>query len=282
MLQGSINEEAVAEMKPGCLDLSEGENTKKDIKSTLAKSGEGASDRGVRRVKQGNRKKQKAQKLQDQEEEERQTMVEKGLFLCTARCPVTNRYCKSIPFMHQSGLGNHEEKGTHDFPTGIDATSWVRLEASKPGGVVAKGSRPDRQSSTLFEKIIPAPAGSCGEASARCKGRYHRKEGTQAYRKPPLLTDTLQELYALEPKLRALEMRELMKAMRDPADGGLLFCFAKARTNGQLLTEDTIQQWITSRTQNEKKKRNGKSEKDVEQEKQIEQLEKEGSSAGIN
>jgi hypothetical protein len=197
MLQGSINEEAVAEMKPGCLDLSEGKNSKKDIKSTLAKSGEGASDRGVRRVKQGNRKKQKAQKLQDQEEEERRRMVEKGLFLCTARCPVTNRYCKAIPFMHQSGLGNHEAKGSHDFPTGIDATSWVRLEAGKPGGIVAKGSRPDRQSSTLFEKIVPAPAGSCGEASARCKGRYHRKEDTQAYRKPPLLTDTLEELYAL-------------------------------------------------------------------------------------
>jgi hypothetical protein len=61
-------------------------------------------------------------------------------------------------------------------------------------------------------------------------------------------------LYNFEPKLRANEMRERMRAMRD-TDGGLLFCFSKRDITGGLLTDDQIQSWINSRTQKKKKKK---------------------------
>jgi hypothetical protein len=60
------------------------------------------------------------------------------------------------------------------------------------------------------------------------------------YRKPPKLLEVLEMLYNFEPKLRANEMRDRMRAMRD-TDGGLLFCFSKGDTTRILLTDDQIQ-----------------------------------------
>jgi hypothetical protein len=75
----------------------------------------------------------------------------------------------------------------------------------------------------------------------------------------------LEMLYNFEPKLRANEMHERMRAMRD-MDGGLLFCFSKGDITGVLLTDDQIQAQINSRMQNKKKKAEGKpTEKDLEQ-----------------
>jgi hypothetical protein len=50
----------------------------------------------------------------------------------------------------------------------------------------------------------------------------------QPYYKPRRLLDGLEELYTIEPKLRACEMRDRMKTMKDPDDGGLLFLLFQA------------------------------------------------------
>jgi hypothetical protein len=47
-------------------------------------------------------------------------------------------------------------------------------------------------------------------------------------------------------------MRDRMKSMKDPNDGGLLFCCSKRHTTGMLLTEDQIQGSIDSKTQKKK------------------------------
>jgi hypothetical protein len=48
-------------------------------------------------------------------------------------------------------------------------------------------------------------------------------------------------------------MRDAMAIMEDPEDGGLMFCPSKARTNGILLSEETIQSFISSEAQTKKK-----------------------------
>ena len=53
--------------------------------------------------------------------------------------------------------------------------------------------------------------------------------------------------------MNAKAMREAMKNMRDD-NGGLLFCYKKRRTNGLLLTEGQITSWVSTRTQEQKKK----------------------------
>jgi hypothetical protein len=86
--------------------------------------------------------------------------------------------------------------------------------------------------------------------------------------------EVLEELYTIEPKLRACEMRDRMKTMKDPDDGGLLFCFPKRRTTGLLLAEDQIQGWITSRTQKKKNTSKGtRTEKEKEEDLMIQERE---------
>ena len=53
--------------------------------------------------------------------------------------------------------------------------------------------------------------------------------------------------------MNAKAMRTAMKNMRDD-NGGLLFCYKKRRTNGLLLTEGQITSWVSTRTQEQKKK----------------------------
>jgi hypothetical protein len=155
---------------------------------------------------------------------------------------------------------------------GTNARDLIRLHASKPGGVVAAGGWPDRQSESLFLAVKAAPVGSQGEHTARCKGQFNRKEMAGGYKKTDRLVEVLRELYAIEPKLRAKEMRDQMKGMRDD-DGGLLFCYAKRFTTGLVLSFDQIQSWITSETQKKKAiQKDSKTENEKKEEKLIQQL----------
>ena len=61
------------------------------------------------------------------------------------------------------------------------------------------------------------------------------------------------QIFSYNDKLKACKMRKKMKAMTDEMDGGLLFCPSKAKSNGILLSEDAIQQFITRATQDKKK-----------------------------
>ena len=59
--------------------------------------------------------------------------------------------------------------------------------------------------------------------------------------------------------LTVKQFRDRMKVMIDPEDGVLLFCYSKRDTNGKPLSEDSITQWINSKTQ--KRRKQGKKKK---------------------
>jgi hypothetical protein len=272
--QGTINATKVMEMEPKCKLFEKTENMKSFMKTKLAKAGEGAGLTKVRQHKRRGRVQERAIGIMADIEREREEMRATSLRICDARCPRTNRHCRGV-YLTQEGLENHLAKGKHDFPVGENARDFILREASNPGGLVEAGTRPDRQKKdSLFEKIIASENGSNGEESARCFGCFNRKENTIPYHKPPKLVEVLEALYSREPKLRASEMREEMRRMRD-SDGGLLFCYVKRDTNGMLLSDDQIQAWINSRTQKKKKQSKGKqTDKDIEEARLVECLEK--------
>jgi hypothetical protein len=272
--QGTINATKVMEMEPKCKLFEKTENMKSFMKTKLAKAGEGAGLSKVRQQKRRGRVQERASGMNADIEKEREEMRATPLRICDARCPRTNQYCRGV-YLMQEGLESHMAKGKHDFPIGENARDFILREASKPGGLVEAGTRPDRQKKdALFEKIVASENGVKGEEVARCFGRFNRKENTIAYHKPQNLVQVLEELYSREPKLRASEMREEMRRMRD-SDGGLLFCYVKRDTNGMLLSDDQIQAWINSRTQKKKKQSKGQqTEKDIEEARLVECLEK--------
>jgi hypothetical protein len=186
-------------MRPVCTDLQNTRNAKENNRSRLARKGEGANHPKVRREKKSNRSKAKAASLEDEEIQERDRKVAAGLHLCSARCPATGRHCRKV-FMLADGLEKHlkdtaaPEYKAHDFPSGITAKDWITLEASKAGGALAAGGRPDKLSNSLFEALVPAVDGCPGEVAARCKAQFHRKENGAGYRKPKPLNETLQIL----------------------------------------------------------------------------------------
>jgi hypothetical protein len=264
------------QMEPQCLRFQRTDNRKSFTTTKLARAGEGAGLSKVRAKKKRNRAEAKAHKKQSGLESERDNMRSRGLFLCDSRCPTTQRYCRGV-YLKERGLRAHLLRGDghHDFPTGVNARDFVLHEASKPGGLVELGSRPDRQKKDeLFENIVASEDGARGEKDAWCFGQFNRKENVQPYYKPPRLLEVLEELYNIEPKLRACEMRHRMKSMKDPKDGGLLFCFSKRYTTGMLLTEDQIQGSINSKTQKKKGSSKGsRTEKEKEEDLMVQQHE---------
>jgi hypothetical protein len=274
LFQGTINREKAMQMEPMCSLFQRTENLKSFMTTKLAKAGEGM---GLSKVRQGKKRKRlenRAHQKQSQLESERDDMRSSGLYICNSCCPTTQRYCRQV-YLEERGLEKHSARGKHDFPIGVNARDFVLHEASKPGGLVELGSRPDRQKKDgLFENIVASEDGARGEEDAWCFGQFNRKENVQPYYKPPRLLEVLEELYTIEPKLRACEMRDRMKTMKDTDAGGLLFCFSKRYTTGMLLADDQIQSWINSRTQKKKNASKGsRTEKEKEEDSMIQQRE---------
>lgn len=256
--QGSINSNAIDTMQPLCKLVNKRMNAKAFIKAKHARAGEGKNCAAVRAQKKRNRQEERVRKRQNTIEDIRAAMRATGeIILCNSKCPTTGRYCKGI-FLHHTNYEKHIKNGKHRFPIGINARDKILLIASRPGGLMCLENRPDRSSSELHSTLVAADNGSIGEIAARSFGMFNRKENIVAYKKPPTLLRVLEELYILEPKLRASEMRACMRTMLDEQDGGLLFCWSKRSTTGILLTEDQIQSWINTRTQKKKTKTNGK------------------------
>jgi hypothetical protein len=268
-----LNEEIVPEMMPQCKLVESSSTVKSKMRSELAKAGEGKNHPKMRAAQKKRRVEKRAQASKDVVDEKREKMRENGLFLCNMKCPQTNRYCRGV-YLYPTGLEKHVAKGKHKFPGGIRARDRLMHLASKPGGLVEVGSRPDRQKNdSLFSQIVASEDGARGEEDARCFGRFNRKEGVTPYHKPEQLIAVLLELYNEEPKLRSNEMRERMREMKDENDGGLLFCWSKRDVTGLLLTEDQIQAWINSETQRKKKKGKGQpTETEKEQARLVQQV----------
>ena len=138
---------------------------------------------------------------------------------------------------------------------------------------------------SIATTVIECEGGVPGENSARCFGKFKKKEDTVAYRKPKKLAKVLLDLFKeSQPKLDEYQMREKMSKMIDPVDRGLMFCYAKTGTptpagmttssraykdwegwqackekpwgcNGRLLSVDQIKGWIGSETTKGKKRK---------------------------
>jgi hypothetical protein len=238
-------------MEPKCEFFEARLNAKAFMESKLAQAGEGVNHPQVRAFNRKSRVKANAANKKECIEQTRRKKRDAGIILCDEKCSKTGRYCTAM-FLHESSHEVHIKKRSHAFRRGIRARDLIVIAASKPGGLVSCGSRPDRQSHFVFECVNSAEEGAKGEKDAWCFGKFNRKEGQTPYRKPARLLEVLRELFDIEPKLNAKAMRDRMKAMRDEA-GGLLFCWSKRHTTGMLLTEDQIQSWINTETQRRKK-----------------------------
>ena len=105
----------------------------------------------------------------------------------------------------------------------------LAIIASRPGGLLAVGSRPNRftpSSAPVLESNRDAPGGE----NSVCFGRFNRKDDAVPYRKPEKVISVLRELFHRRPKLDEFKMLETIRIMKDPADGGLMFCYAKRGT----------------------------------------------------
>ena len=104
------------------------------------------------------------------------------------------------------------------------------MMASAPGGVLTAGSHANRHDRT--EKTIDsAPNGAPGSAAANCFQAFNRKEDATPYRKPQKLVEVLTNLFHNhEPKLTPEQARAELEKMRDPQDGGRMFCWSKRGT----------------------------------------------------
>ena len=158
--------------------------------------------------------------------------------------------------------------------------------AAAPGGLMMVGTHKDRKkqlgaSVKEFDSVAemsPAAVDCC------CFMAFHRKdeESESSYHKTPKLQLELDRLFALRPKVSAEQAREMMLKQVDPADGGLMFCYAKRGTymprtgkhkqaydawvgcsmchskpcvcNGMLLTVDQITSAFTTRAKTARKR----------------------------
>jgi hypothetical protein len=160
-------------MKPTCKLFEARKNAKAFMKSKVARSGEGANHTQVRAAKKRNRTECRVEVRKDSLEEKRYKMKAARLLLCDETCPMTGRYCRGI-FFHKKLFDRHTAARKHNFPSGIRARDRLMLAASKPGGLVYTGSRPDRSSkNSVFGTIRGAVEGSPEEMDARCFGRFN-------------------------------------------------------------------------------------------------------------
>jgi hypothetical protein len=247
---------------------------KEDLLSQKARGGEGANHPDQRLKRKFTRVEAKKQKHETQETEKRIKKRANGLLLCEARCQSTGKRCTFETRMKHC-YEKHIRSGKHSFRKGIDALSLAAIQASKPGGLMAVGSRPDRKSNNVFVTLEEADADTLALDDARCFGKLNRKEGKDPYHKPKVLFDAMKELFMIgsdgsERKINGQDMRDRLKMELDPVDGGLKFCRAKRGTfprkqychmcennpcvcNGMCPPKWMCDQFITTQTQARKK-----------------------------
>ena len=171
----------------------------------------------------------------------------------------------------------HIQSAKHKFQTGISAKSLIAIQASKPGGLMAVGSRPNKKSNYVFAALEEADVEAVGLDKARCFGKFNRKEGKDPYHKPTVLFSRMLALFNIggdgtERKINSQDMHDRLRVEHDPVDGGLMFCCAKrgkwprkqyceqrknnpCNCNGMCPPKWMCDQFITTQTQKRKKER---------------------------
>lgn len=157
------------------------------LQDVAAKTSRGAEDSHKERLQKQRKERvfKRVEKMLGTEEEIRRKARESGLFLCNEICPETGRYCRA-DFLESNRLVAHTAKGKHDFPKGINVRDKMLLSASRPNGVLAVGSRPDRLSTKMHQTIEESPEGARGADHAVSFRRFNRREGYEKYQKPPM------------------------------------------------------------------------------------------------
>ena len=161
-----------------------------------------------------------------EERDRREKMKARDLFLCDGRCPRTGRYCTSKPYLSKQWLRKHEEGGKCTFPVGIRAVDKAGIMAQEASTRLAADSGPDRLSKGGYQPV-ESPLGASGASKARCYGKFNRKSKKKAYHKTVKQRAFLDEMFAKRPVVSAKKTSETMRDLKDPEDGGLMFCHAK-------------------------------------------------------
>ena len=150
------------------------------------------------------------------------------LFLCDARCPVTNWFCRE-EFLSRGALCRHQAcgKDAHDFPEGFSTETKLAMMISQPGGVMAGGNLPDRLSQSASVDCFELPVGAPGSANEKCRGRFNRPRKKKPYYKPVRLRKELKTLFEERPVLTPQQAWLKLREMREP-DGARTFCVSQA------------------------------------------------------
>jgi hypothetical protein len=272
------------EMTPSYTIIREAKNKKQDV-AIQSKVVEGETRTQTRQRKRANRTRDKAARKVAAIEQDRAEMQKCSLYLCNVKNETTKRYCTGR-FLNAKCLQRHCEQNKHHFLTGISSKDKLVLMASGAGGAMEVGHCPDRLLKNKTVTVIEASLQTPGIQAACCFQKFNQKEGESNYVKPKKLVEELKRLYDIVPKLTAPQMLEELRRMRDPKDGGMMFCYRKRGTtfpktpakayrewkgcvlcgkkpcecNGMLLTVDAINNYIKSLTQ--QKKKNQKSDKE--------------------
>ena len=197
--------------------------------STVTKLSEGGIGDGNELVRQAHRK-TRAKKKTDQFEYDLEThrglLLRNGVYSCTRRCPISNRYCRR-QYLSSASWNLHLSRNKCSFPTGISACDRLVFAAATPGGMLTAGSHHNRGKNTaLFKRIDATPIGTPGSEDAKCFGKFHRPKDKKAYTKPQKLVQVLQRLFLVRPVLTAKGAYDIMKLMTD-TDGSCLFDYRK-------------------------------------------------------
>ena len=202
-----------------------GSNRKSGIRSTSDSTEE---DR--RGTIQQKRKKSHTERREEKLEAEVQSIrgekISAGLFLCGARCPLTNRYCR-CDFLSQNALDRHTEKDTHDFPKGFSTKTKIAMILSQAGGALASGSLPDRLARSVTVNATEMPRESLGSQDAICRGKFNRPPKKKPYYKPTRLVEELTKLFDHRPVLTPHQAWMKLRAMRE-TDGSRTFSVGQA------------------------------------------------------
>ncbi len=249
---------------------------KEELPSLKARAGEGANHPNQQFEWKLTRVEAKKQKHYLQEAEKRVNKRANGLHLCKARCQSTSKRCSFETRMLHC-YEKHLWSAKHSFQKGIDAKSLIAIQASKPGGLMAVGSRPNKKSNTIFATLEEADADAVGLDKARCFGKLNWKEGKDPYHKPKVLFACMLELFNIggdgtERKINGQDMHDRLRAKHDLVDRGLMFCRATkgnwprkqycqqcknnpCNCNGMCPPKWMCNQFITTQTQKRKKDR---------------------------
>jgi hypothetical protein len=173
-------------MEPTCKLYEKTANVKASMRLRLAREGEGVGLAKVQGEKKNVRMASRVGKRKNSREDDRNAMKNAGLVLCYARCLQLGGYCNKV--YYQTAKEAYKFRNLkHSFTTGQNARDHMLREASKPGGMVEAGSRPDRQTNQLHESIVASEDGKVSEIAARCRRRFNQKDASKAYQKPAKL-----------------------------------------------------------------------------------------------